>query len=114
MEIDHCQLGSLTIVFSYISKFIITLEHDGKIIETTNHHLLKLLSKSANIMEVDGHVLELQPSKRGPIIRLISFKPRYKRTAIQIHKDQMTPLINYLNETLFIQKEIKIVKKNSN
>lgn len=114
MEIDSCQIGSLTVRLSFTTKFILTLEREGREIETTSQDLLGLMAKGAGFMESDG-VLELQPTSSGSIIRKIKFEPKYKRTAIRIQEDKITQLKQYLNETMFIQKEMKkcqIAKRN--
>lgn len=72
--------------------------HDEKI-------LLKLLeSRKGCIREFqtwdDEGFYEMQPSKRGAIIRKVTFLPKYKRTAILIAKDQLDLLTETLKKAI--------------
>lgn len=111
MEIDSCEIGPLTIRFSFTTKFMVSLHYEGKVIETTSQELLPLLEEGAGMKQMADHCLEVQPSKRGLIIRKIKFYPKNKRTAVRLENGRETELVDYLKETIVIQEELNYSKR---
>lgn len=102
MEVDSFESTPFTIRVSRIEgNFVFTISDGGKEIEFKKRkYLLTLLrTRKGAHLPIKHGFLEVQPTRRGPIIRHVSFTPKYTRIAIRIPREKITPMVEFVQQT---------------